>query len=88
MEWAYFFALGFENMAIRSLFLDFFILVTVSIYFLHYRNPLLRKSIKKISWTMTSKDYDRKSGVDRAKINERKLDLKELLERYTDILAL
>lgn len=51
LSWAYFFAMGIDSFSSSySLGIDFINLVVVTLYFLIFRNPVLRNTIKKITW--------------------------------------
>lgn len=50
LRFAYLLGVGAEHLLLQSLILDFFNLYLVSIYVLHYRNPILIKSMKKVFW--------------------------------------
>jgi len=50
-----FFGIGIEVDQVENLFLDFFNLYLVSMYILHYRNPVLVRNMKKVFWVFPSR---------------------------------
>ena len=48
---AYLIGIGVEKIQVSNLLLDFLNLYLVSVYVLHYRNPLLVKTVEKIFWS-------------------------------------
>ena len=54
----YLVGIGFEKSHIFNILLDFFNLYIVSMYILHYRNPILVKSMQKLFWRFPSKYED------------------------------
>ena len=61
---AYLVGIGVEKIQVNNLLLDFLNLYLVSMYILHYRNPLLVKTVEKIFWSFPSV-FDPKSKWDR-----------------------
>mmetsp|Transcript_34734 Transcript_34734/g.53326 ORF Transcript_34734/g.53326 Transcript_34734/m.53326 type:complete len:565 (-) Transcript_34734:5263-6957(-) len=61
---AYLIGIGIEQDQLKNLILDFFNLYLVSMYILHYRNPLLVKSVHKIFWQFPAL-YDSKEKWNR-----------------------
>jgi len=51
LKMAYLVGIGVEKIQVSNLLLDFLNLYLVSMYILHYRNPLLVKSVEKIFWS-------------------------------------
>jgi hypothetical protein len=47
---AYLMGIGIQNGQLNNLLLDFLNLYLVSIYVLHFRNPLLSRSLEKVFW--------------------------------------
>jgi hypothetical protein len=58
LRMTYLVGIGFERSQIINILLDFFNLYAVSMYILHYRNPILVKSMQKIFWRFPSKFED------------------------------
>lgn len=48
IEWTYFFSMSLEWKTLLTLFLDFINLWIVTMYFYFFRNPILRRTVKKI----------------------------------------
>jgi hypothetical protein len=51
----YLVGIGFEKSQIFTIIVDFLSLYAISMYILHYRNPILAKSMEKIFWRFPSK---------------------------------
>lgn len=51
----YLMGIAYEKSHLLILLLDFFNLYMVSMYILHYRNPILVKSMRKVFWRFPSK---------------------------------
>jgi len=60
-----------DSAQVDNLVLDFLNLYFVSMYIMHYRNPLLVKSMEKVFWSFPSA-FDHKSKWDRLKPEVRK----------------
>jgi len=56
--------MGVERYQLRTLVLDFLNLYLVSVYILHYRNPILVKTMQKVFWSFPSV-YDGKEKWER-----------------------
>jgi len=68
---SYLLGIGVDNNQVENLFLDFLNLYFVSMYILHYRNPLLVKSMAKVFWSFPSA-FESKEKWDRLKSKVRK----------------
>lgn len=54
LKLTYLVGIGFEKSQVFNLILDFFNMYIISMYILHYRNPILVKSMRKVFWRFPS----------------------------------
>lgn len=85
MEWAYYFATGLENLStMLSFWVDFIMLFVITMYFLHLRNPVLRRRIQKVKWcTEESSSLQDEASLKNVDITELKLD--QVVNKYNNI---
>jgi hypothetical protein len=50
LKLSYLLGIGVENDQVQNIILDFITIFLVSMYIMHFRNPLLVKSVEKIFW--------------------------------------
>jgi len=58
---SYLLGIGVEIDQVENLILDFFNLYLVAMYVLHYRNPILVKSVEKVFWQFPQLTDDQKA---------------------------
>lgn len=56
LKLSYLIGIGIEVEQVENLILDFFNLYLVSMYIMHFRNPLLEKSMKKVFWRFPTEE--------------------------------
>jgi hypothetical protein len=62
LRFAYLLGVGVDKDQLNILIIDFFNIFLVSVYILHFRNPILRKDLKKIFWQFPSMDDHKQLG--------------------------
>lgn len=82
MDWAYYLASGLENLStMLSLWVDFITLCAVTMYFLHFRNPVLNRKITKVKWC--TQEYTALVYINELDIKD--LNLDQVVVKYNEL---